>query len=58
MVMAQPEGAWYLRGYIGVGITNQFDYPICRALPMPAFRFAFDQHSMGRYRLLRRRRRL
>ncbi len=25
MVMAQPEGAWYLRGDIGVGITNQFD---------------------------------
>ena len=26
MVMAQPEGAWYLRGYIGVGITNQSDF--------------------------------
>jgi opacity protein-like surface antigen len=26
VVMEQPQGAWYLRGDIGVGITNNFDF--------------------------------
>lgn len=26
MLMAQPEGAWYLRGFIGVGVTSQSDF--------------------------------
>ncbi|MGB7035056.1 MAG: porin family protein, partial [Xanthobacteraceae bacterium] len=26
MVMAQPEGAWYLRGFIGVGSSSEADF--------------------------------
>ena len=58
MVVAQPEGAWYLRGDIGVGITNQFDITYLPSPPDVGNGFAFDQHSMGRYGLLRCRRRL
>jgi opacity protein-like surface antigen len=28
LVMEQPEGAWYLRGDVGVGITSQVDFVI------------------------------
>jgi opacity protein-like surface antigen len=41
------QGAWYLRGDIGVGITNAFDLDY---LPSPADvnnGFKFDQHSMA-----------
>ena len=45
MVMAQPEGAWYLRGDIGVGITNQFDITYLPSPPDVGNGFVFDQHS-------------
>ena len=45
MVMAQPESAWYLRGDIGVGITNQFDLTYLPSPPDVGNGFVFDQHS-------------
>ena len=45
MVVAQPEGAWYLRGDIGVGVTNQFDITYLPSPPDVGNGFAFDQHS-------------
>ncbi len=45
MVMEQPEGAWYLRGDIGIGITNQFDLTYLPSPPDVGNGFVFDQHS-------------
>ncbi len=45
VVVAQPEGAWYLRGDIGIGVTNQFDITYEPSPPDVGNGFAFDQHS-------------
>src|ERR1700728_5114660 len=45
MVVEQPQSAWYLRGDIGVGITNQFDIQWIPSPPDAGIPFAFDQHS-------------
>ncbi len=45
MVMEQPEGAWYLRGDIGVGITNKFDVTYLPSPPNVGNGFVFDQNS-------------
>ncbi len=44
-VVVQPEGAWYLRGDIGVGITNAFNLTYLPSPPDVGNGFAFDQHS-------------
>jgi opacity protein-like surface antigen len=45
VVVAQPEGAWYLRGDVGIGITNQFDITYEPSPPDVGNGFSFDQHS-------------
>jgi len=47
IVMEQPASAWYLRGDIGVGITNKFDVTYLPSPPDVGNGFAFDQHSNG-----------
>ena len=59
MVMAQPEGAWYLRGDIGVGITNQFERGVSAESARHQQCFVFHQPlSMGDTRSSSRRHRL
>jgi opacity protein-like surface antigen len=45
LIVAQPEGAWYLRGDIGVGITEMFDITYLPSAPDVGNGFAFDQNS-------------
>src|ERR1700691_2048522 len=45
IVVEQPEGAWYLRGDIGIGITNRFDITYLPSPPNVGNGFAFDQNS-------------
>ena len=45
LVVAQPEGAWYLRGDIGVGITEKFAITYLPSAPDVGDGFAFDQNS-------------
>jgi opacity protein-like surface antigen len=45
VTVVQPEGAWYLRGDIGVGITNSFSLTYLPSPPDVGNGFAFDQHS-------------
>jgi opacity protein-like surface antigen len=47
LMIEQPEGAWYLRGDIGVGVTNQFDITWIPSPPDAGIPFVFDQHSMA-----------
>jgi len=47
IVVEQPEGAWYLRGDIGIGITNSYDITWLPSPPDATIPFAFDQHSMA-----------
>jgi opacity protein-like surface antigen len=46
IVMEQPEGAWYLRGDIGVGITNQLDFVYIEN-PLNSTNFAIQHAAMG-----------
>jgi opacity protein-like surface antigen len=46
MVVAQPEGAWYLRGYMGVGMTGQLDF-VYQQNPLNDTNFAIQHSSMG-----------
>jgi opacity protein-like surface antigen len=47
IVVVQPEGAWYLRGDVGIGITNTYDITWLPSAPDAGIPFAFDQHSMA-----------
>jgi opacity protein-like surface antigen len=46
IIAQQPEGAWYLRGFIGVGITSQFDF-VFQQNPLNNTNFAIQHASMG-----------
>jgi opacity protein-like surface antigen len=46
MIMQQPEGAWYLRGDIGIGITNQVDFVFIQN-PLNVSNFAIQHSSMA-----------
>ena len=46
MVMAQPEGAWYLRGDIGVGIMSQASVEYLQN-PLNSSNFSITHSSMG-----------
>ena len=45
MVVQQPENGWYLRGDIGVGVTNRFNITWIPSPPDVGIPFVFDQHS-------------
>jgi len=45
LMIEQPEGAWYLRGDIGVGVTNQYSLAWIPSAPDAGIPFVFDQHS-------------
>ena len=47
LTIEQPEGAWYLRGDIGVGVTNKLDITWIPSPPDAGIPFVFDQHSMA-----------
>ena len=47
IVVEQSEGAWYLRGDVGIGITNTYDITWLPSPPDAGIPFAFDQHSMA-----------
>jgi opacity protein-like surface antigen len=47
VVVEQPAGGWYLRGDIGVGITNKFAITYLPSPPDVGNGFSFDQHSMS-----------
>jgi len=46
MIMQQPEGAWYLRGDIGVGMTSQVDF-VFEQNPLNNSDFAIRHASMA-----------
>jgi opacity protein-like surface antigen len=46
VVVAQPEGAWYLRGDIGVGIINQLDF-VFEQNPLNSSNFAIEHASIA-----------
>src|SRR5208282_389600 len=46
LVMAQPEGAWYLRGDIGVGMTSQLDFVYLQN-PLNSSNFAIQHAAMA-----------
>ena len=46
LVMAQPEGAWYLRGDIGVGMTSQLDFVFLQN-PLNSSNFAIQHAAMA-----------
>lgn len=46
MIMAQPQGAWYLRGDVGVGMTNQVDF-VFEQNPLNSSNFAISHSSMA-----------
>ena len=57
MVMAQPEGAWYLRGYIGVGVTSQSHFDFLQN-PLNGGNFSSATSSLGDTTFFVRRHRL
>ena len=46
VVMEQPEGAWYLRGDIGVGITSQLEFVYLQN-PLNSSNFAIQHAAMA-----------
>jgi opacity protein-like surface antigen len=46
IVMEQAEGAWYLRGFIGVGMTNQLDF-VYEQNPLNNTNFTITHASMS-----------
>jgi opacity protein-like surface antigen len=46
LIMEQPAGAWYLRGFIGVGITNQVDF-VFQQNPLNSSNFSISHSSMA-----------
>ncbi|HEX4409189.1 MAG TPA: outer membrane beta-barrel protein [Xanthobacteraceae bacterium] len=46
MVVEQPMGAWYLRGYVGVGMTDDVDFQYIQN-PANSSNFAIQHASMG-----------
>ena len=45
VIVQQPSSAWYLRGDIGIGVTNKFDLTYLPSPPNVGNGFVFDQHS-------------
>jgi len=46
IIVAQPEGAWYLRGFMGIGITSQVDFVFLQN-PLNNTNFAIQHASMA-----------
>jgi opacity protein-like surface antigen len=46
VIVEQPAGAWYLRGYVGVGITNDVDFQYLQN-PLNNSNFAIRHASLG-----------